>query len=258
MKYPIINKTWNQDSNSWSSRSLFICPFPWSANYQNFSRPQIRFITLDGPPPLSTTLSIFRISPSGGRCIKDACIRWSPAKIRGQYSGAVGTWRNTTPFCSVRLLRDALSSDVNAICIAWILPGRKNEISAPPLWWDFPIRGTGLDHSGFSRISFFFEIIFPRPLRFLRIFAAFWSLSLYGIRVSLRQGIWCLDYAMYYVMNNCDCNLSRRQIYKIRIMNNVIFEINSILECNLIFVSLEAHLSINHCFITILVLPILI
>lgn len=128
----------------------------------------------------------------------------------------------------------------------------------PPLWWDFPIRGTGLDHSGFSRISFFFEIIFPRPLRFLRIFAAFWSLSLYGIRVSLRQGIWCLDYAIYYVMNNCDCNLSRRQIYKIRIMNNVIFEINSILECNLIFVSLEAHLSINHCFITILVLPILI
>lgn len=209
------------------------------------------------PSPLSTTLSIFRISPSGGRCIKDACIRWSPAKIRGQYSGAVGTWRNTTPFCSVRLLRDALSSDVNAICIAWILPGRKNEISAPPSDGIFLSGERGwitLAFRGFPSSS---KLFFHGPCAFLG------SSRLSGLWVFMasdfrRQGIWCLDYAIYYVMNNCDCNLSRRQIYKIRIMNNVIFEINSILECNLIFVSLEAHLSINHCFITILVLPILI
>lgn len=258
MKYPIINKTWNQDSNSWSSRSLFICPFPWSANYQNFSRPQIRFITLDGPPPYPPR------SPSFASLLRgDGASRMHVfVDPRPRYVGntRVPWGRGEILPLSVLFVSSAmhcLQTSTRFVSLGYC-PGEKMKFLPPPLWWDFPIRGTGLDHSGFSRISFFFEIIFPRPLRFLRIFAAFWSLSLYGIRVSLRQGIWCLDYAIYYVMNNCDCNLSRRQIYKIRIMNNVIFEINSILECNLIFVSLEAHLSINHCFITILVLPILI
>lgn len=102
------------------------------------------------------------------------------------------------PLSVPRLLRliqrDALSSDVNAICIAWISPGRKNEISA--LLWDGISYGTGLDHSGFSRISFFLEIIFPCV--FLG-FASFWSLSLWHSSfVTTRNLVFGLRYILRY------------------------------------------------------------